>query len=116
LLKLNIKSMSNEIITTVTTESVTVKLGRPIVPGSARQEKLARLAEKAARGEEIKRGRPTNPNSARQERLMKQAARKAAGIEVKLGRPKMIKPEEAKQEVKIGSIEFSFDEFVNNNA
>lgn len=72
----------------------TVKLGRPIVEGSARQLKLAKMAEKKANGIEIKRGRPANPNSVRQAKLKLKAEMKAKGIEVKLGRPKMVKTEE----------------------
>ena len=43
------------------------KTGRPINPNSARQQRLAEQAARAAaNGGVVKRGRPVNPNSARQ--------------------------------------------------
>jgi hypothetical protein len=71
----------------VTTEKVE-RRGRPVVNGSARQMKLARIEAKRAAGESVERGRPSNPTSARQQRLMAIEARRASGIEIKVGRPK----------------------------
>lgn len=74
-------------VTTAPAKEVKVK-GRPPVPGSKRQLKLAEMAAKKASGEEIKRGRPADPTSKRQERLAAQEARKASGQPIKVGRPK----------------------------
>lgn len=63
------------------------KPGRPVVPNSARQQRLAARAEKG----EIKRGRPVIEGSARQQRLAKIKAKMEAGIPIKPGRPKMEK-------------------------
>ena len=71
----------------VTTEKVE-RRGRPVVNGSARQMKLARIEAKRAAGESVERGRPSNPTSARQQRLMAIEARRASGVEIKVGRPK----------------------------
>lgn len=82
--------MNNETVTTVETtvvNEVKAQRGRPVVEGSARQLKLAGIAERIAAGQEIKRGRPSNPNSSRQARLAAQAARAAAGYVIKPGRP-----------------------------
>ena len=55
-------------------EIVTVELelktkrGRPVDPGSARQQRLALMAERREAGE-LKRGRPTDPTSKRQQKL-----------------------------------------------
>ena len=69
------------------------KPGRPVVPGSARQQKLA------AKGTEVRfPGRPVDPNSARQIKLAEQAAKRAAG-QVKLGRPPMTEEEKAAAKV-----------------
>lgn len=62
--------------------------GRPVIENSARQARLAKRAERLAKGGELKKGRPSNPNSARQ---LKMAARMNAlqsGTAVKRGRPK----------------------------
>jgi hypothetical protein len=65
-----------------------IKRGRPVVEGSAHQQKLAAQAErKEANGGEARRGRPVDPNSPRQQRLAAQAAKVAAGVEIKRGRP-----------------------------
>ena len=90
------------------------KLGRPVNPNSARQAKLALMAEARALGL-VKRGRPINkesdrqkrlelkgkvalgrkvdPNSARQKRLAEMELKRASGVEIKRGRPKMVKDE-----------------------
>jgi len=65
-----------------------VKRGRPVIKGSARQAKLAVRQTKLANGETISRGRPSNPLSKRQARLAAQAARVSAGLDIKVGRPK----------------------------
>jgi hypothetical protein len=55
-------------------EIVTVELelktkrGRPVDPGSARQQRLALMAERREAGE-LKRCRPTDPTSKRQQKL-----------------------------------------------
>lgn len=65
-----------------------IKRGRPIVEGSAHQQKLKAQAErKAANGGKAYRGRPVDPNSPRQQRLAAMAAKIAAGMEIKRGRP-----------------------------
>lgn len=81
--------MNNETTTVETTvvNEVKAQRGRPVVEGSARQQKLANIAKRIAAGQEIKRGRPSNPNSSRQARLAAQAARAAAGYVIKPGRP-----------------------------
>ena len=76
-----------------TTEVKVEKRGRPIVEGSARQLRLAKLEEKKANGIEIKRGRPTDTSSARQQRLALRQEMIDQGKEIKRGRPKMIKEE-----------------------
>ena len=65
---------------------VVVKLGRPVNPNSARQQRIAELAAKKERGEG-KRGRPIIANSARQQRLAERNEKLAKGIELKRGRP-----------------------------
>ena len=67
--------------------------GRPIVPGCARQIKLAARAAKAAEGKYVGRGRPVIEGSARQQRVAALNAKIAAGIPIKPGRPPMVKPE-----------------------
>jgi CRISPR/Cas system-associated exonuclease Cas4 (RecB family) len=82
-----------------TIETVEVKVerrGRPVLEGSARQIRLAKMEEKKAKGIEIKRGRPTDTSSARQQRLALRQEKIEQGKEVKRGRPKMIKEEEVK--------------------
>lgn len=64
------------------------KLGRPIVEGSVRQQKLAERAAKIEAEGGIKRGRPVKGDSARQERLKKRQEKIAAGIPIAPGRPK----------------------------
>ena len=44
------------------------KRGRPVDPSSARQQRLALMAERREAGE-LKRGRPTDPTSKRQQKL-----------------------------------------------
>jgi hypothetical protein len=77
------------------------KRGRPvgsgINPESARQKRLAELAERIASGEVIKRGRPAgtvNPDSKRQQRIAELNAKKAMGLG-KPGRPKVVKSDDA---------------------
>lgn len=70
-----------------------IKRGRPVIEGSAHQQKLKAQAErKEANGGEARRGRPVDPNSPRQQRLREMEAKKAAGVEIKRGRPAMEKP------------------------
>jgi hypothetical protein len=69
-------------------EETTVKRGRPLLEGSARQMRLTARAERVANGGSVERGRPTNSSSARQQRLADRQAKIAAGIEVKRGAPK----------------------------
>ena len=82
-------------VNNTTMENNNKQTGRPVVPGSARQQKLAKQAEKVANGGVITRGRPTVEGSARQQRLEARAAKLAAGEAVKRGRPKMKKEEAA---------------------
>lgn len=63
----------------------TLKLGRPTNPDSDRQKRLAELEAKREDGT-LRRGRPVNPNSAHQIKLREMAERRANG-EVKRGRP-----------------------------
>jgi hypothetical protein len=86
--------MTNE--TTVTVETTVVnevkaQRGRPVVDGSARQQKLAAYEAKIAAGIEVKRGRPSNPNSSRQARLAAREAKIAAGYTIAPGRPSKVK-------------------------
>ena len=76
------------------------KPGRPKGSGidlnSARQKRLAEIANRLANGEVIKRGRPvgtTNPNSKRQQRIAELNAKKAMGLG-KPGRPKVVKSDD----------------------
>ena len=64
------------------------KRGRPVNPSSARQQRLALMAERREAGE-VKRGRPVNPNSARQLKLKSQGTGKR-------GRP--VNPNSARQQ------------------
>lgn len=101
----------------------TGKRGRPVNPNSARQIRIAELAEKRANGElkkgrpikedsarqlrlkeleikrangELKKGRPVNSESARQKRIVELEAKKAAnGGKMPLGRPKVVIDETA---------------------
>ena len=76
----------------------TLKKGRPVNENSARQQRIAELELKKLNGE-LKKGRPVNENSARQQRIAELAAKAAAnGGTVKRGRP-------AKAKVDIESIE-----------
>lgn len=62
--------------------------GRPVVEGSARQQKLAAMeARKQANGGTIKLGRPAVADSKRQRELAEKAARLASGYVPKKGRP-----------------------------
>lgn len=63
-----------------------IKLGRPVNPNSARQQRLAEIEAKRAAGE-IKRGRPIKAGSKRQAVLAAREAKRAAGAEIKRGRP-----------------------------
>jgi|LakMenEpi03Aug12_release.lakeMendotaPanAssembly.Ray.scaffolds.fasta_scaffold919856_1 hypothetical protein len=77
----------------------TLKKGRPVKEGSMRQINLTLKALKMLAGEEIKKGRPVKADSARQQRIAELAAKAAAnGGTVKRGRP-------AKAKVDIESIE-----------
>ena len=73
---------------------VTVKLGRPVNPNSARQKRLAELEAKRNAGE-LKRGRPVIATSKRQAVLAERAAKVANGSELKRGRP--VNPNSARQ-------------------
>lgn len=67
------------------------QLGRPIVPGSARQIREAARAERKANGV-FRLGRPIVPGSKKQLREAEYAAKIANGYVPKRGRPKMTKP------------------------
>ena len=67
------------------------QLGRPIVPGSARQIREAARAERKANGV-FRLGRPIVPGSKKQIREAEYAAKIASGYVPKRGRPKMTKP------------------------
>jgi len=70
----------------------TLKKGRPVNEKSMRQINLTLKALKMLAGEEIKKGRPVNENSARQQRIAELAAKAAAnGGTVKRGRPAKVK-------------------------
>lgn len=71
----------------------TGKRGRPVKPDSARQIRIAELAEKRANGE-LKKGRPIKADSARQMRLVELETKRANG-ELKKGRP--VNSESARQ-------------------
>jgi hypothetical protein len=67
-----------------------LKKGRPIKADSARQMRLVELETKRANGE-LKKGRPVSGDSARQKRLAEMEAKKAAnGGVMPLGRPKVV--------------------------
>jgi hypothetical protein len=66
--------------------------GRPPVPGSTRQQKIAEREERIANGT-LKKGRPVSGVSKRQQKMLEREARIASGIPIKPGRPKMIKSE-----------------------
>lgn len=69
-----------------------IKRGRPVIEGSAHQQKLAAQAERREmNGGEARRGRPVDPNSPRQQRLAEMKAKQEAGVEIKRGRPTMDK-------------------------
>lgn len=67
--------------------------GRPVNVNSARQQKLAKVAELKAQGIEIKRGRKPVETSKNQAKKARFEALRAQGIEIKRGRPKMVKAE-----------------------
>jgi len=67
------------------------QLGRPIVPGSARQIREAARTERKASGT-FRLGRPIVPGSKKQLREAEYAAKIANGYVPKRGRPKMTKP------------------------
>lgn len=71
----------------------TGKRGRPVKPDSARQIRIAELAEKRANGE-LKKGRPIKADSARQMRLVELETKRLNG-ELKKGRP--VNSESARQ-------------------
>lgn len=65
----------------VTNEETTVKsLGRPVVPGSKRQQQIAAKQAAIAAGNPPHRGRKADPNSKRQIRLAELEEKKAAGL------------------------------------
>ena len=74
-----------EMLAQVEKPETTGKRGRPIKTDSARQIRIAELAEKRANGE-LKKGRPVNSESARQMRLVELETKRANG-ELKKGRP-----------------------------
>ena len=76
-------------VETVTVELKIKKRGRPVDMSSARQQRIALLAERRAAGE-LKRGRPVDPNSKRQQKLQLRSV--STG---KRGRP--VNPESARQ-------------------
>jgi hypothetical protein len=84
------------VVTPIVEATVTTKKapGRPVVPGSARQQREEAKAARLAAGEKIQRGRKPAEGSERQKRMAARAAKIAAGIELKPGRPKMEKKEE----------------------
>ena len=65
---------------------VVVKLGRPVNPNSARQQRINELEAKRAAGE-CKRGRPVVAGSKRQQVLAERAAKVNSGLELKRGCP-----------------------------
>jgi len=69
---------------------IKAKRGRPVDPSSARQQRLALMAERRASGE-VKRGRPTDPTSKRQQKLQLRSL--STG---KRGRP--VNPSSARQQ------------------
>lgn len=83
-------------VMTVTESTESKKqLGRPSDPTSARQQRLAKMADKN-KGGFIRLGRPSNPESKRQLTLAEIKAKKEAGIAGKKGRPKMTEEEKVK--------------------
>lgn len=77
---------TNVIITPGVTVTEAPRLGRPIKPDSARQQKLAKMAVYDG---PPRLGRPTVEGSKRQVQLAEIKAKKAAGIVGKKGRPVM---------------------------
>lgn len=76
-------------------------LGRPVDPNSARQQKLAKQAErKLIYGDYVPLGRQADPNSKRQQMLKEQKAKKEAGIIGQRGRPKMTDEQKAEWKAK----------------
>ena len=61
------------------------KPGRPVVAGSARQQKLQERLEK---GNDGKLGRPVVEGSARQQKIAEMVEKIKSGVEIKRGRPK----------------------------
>lgn len=84
------------VVTPIVEATVTTKKapGRPIVPGSARQQREEAKKARIIAGEKIQRGRKPVEGSEHQKRMAARAAKIAAGIELKPGRPKMEKKEE----------------------
>lgn len=70
----------------MTNTTTTPKLGRPVNPNSARQQRIQELNEKREKGL-CKRGRPVNGESKRQEVLKLREEKLKNGIELKRGRP-----------------------------
>jgi|694.fasta_scaffold97593_1 hypothetical protein len=74
-----------EMLANMAKPETTGKRGRPVKADSARQIRIAELAEKRANGE-LKKGRPIKADSARQMRLVELETKRANG-ELKKGRP-----------------------------
>jgi len=83
----------------MSTEVKSAQRGRPVSNTSARQERLAARAARAAAGGSISRGRPANGESARQRKLAERAAKIAAGEVIKRGAPKKVTPDTTPAEV-----------------
>jgi hypothetical protein len=92
----NVETPVVEVIETVVETPVVAEIpatkqkGRPVVPNSVRQAKLAARAARAAQGLSIGRGRPVSSTSARQQKIADRLAKIAAGIEIKRGAPKKV--------------------------
>lgn len=84
------------VVTITNTENSAEKkrLGRPIVPGSKRQERINDLESRRANGT-LKLGRPSNSESNRQKRIAERQYKIENGIAIKRGRPKVKKDETA---------------------
>ena len=74
-----------EMLAKMTKPETTGKRGRPIKADSARQVRIAELAEKRANGE-LRKGRPIKADSARQMRLVELETKRLNG-ELRKGRP-----------------------------
>ena len=79
-------------ITNTETSAEKKRLGRPIVQGSKRQERINDLESRRMNGT-LKLGRPSNSESNRQKRIAERQYKIENGIVIKRGRPKMKKDE-----------------------